>query len=810
MVSFVYGGATRRFPSAKDYIKEQMENYIIGKNTGQEGFVQLIEDSIDDMEAKDENPKELIAELNSILDDLLENPIKPYLRANREALDSFLRRRPKNDKLMDKDNKMVEEGKLKSIEEGNPDFDANLVAQLSGTVISDIANVENKIQEKIAEHLRGIGAKKGAEPTLEIESEIRLKTSKTIQGEKVLSFAKGNNRGNRNAHSTLIFPDNDDMSELLNKAKDLIIEYTGAGVHIIRAKKGKAIIDSDIDTEGIKGAVKFPVSDIDKFMDKEDETYTIKDGMLLDYEYLDELGVKLYKWFKKNIASKNYFNLMVQDGALYQLLVEVSLVNSERNTGTLSQRVTDTMEETDEEGEVTRKIKDKYSKFTATKYRIPQAFAISADPKKDKMKGFDITEEAEYPLIPMKDYKIPKDIEYKEGEDTEEKREARNKIFNKLKQARQEIVAQYNELKSQTTEVEVDGNKYFLIYSDNKDAYNKAKKAYNRFGFGNNKIRTMAHSFFDEKFEMMKQEGESQFGNKALFASDFQGKERLMYAYIDRKDEPITEAEAKEIEEGDFRVVEEKYGTTSSGYYFLRKDLLKTGDRAKYVDELGLNEEHRADLYYFTLADDPDIKLPSILGSPQYASKKLLETIGIPYSRPIGATIPTRKITPAEGGTDSRRRLKSSRLYKQDESLEDISTEKKMTIKRWLRMYKANKDVAKIYVLVPELVDSTVSESSRLIEGDKFGETKYQASAFTAENLVTYDTESGNIEDVKEDTKLKDTELDMKVAYTVYLKKHATYNLSPIRNRGVNKAMKNHLDELGNRIIDIRETMEGY
>ena len=789
MVSFVYGGATRRFPSAKDYIKEQMENYIIGKDTGQEGFVQLIEDSIDDMEAKGENPKELIEELNSILDDLLETPIKPYLRANREALDSFLRRRPKNDKLVDNDNKMVEEGKLKSIEEGNPDFDANLVAQLSGTVISDIANVENKIQEKISEYLTNI-------TSVDVESEIRLKTSKTIQGEKVLSFAKGNNRGNRNAHATLIFPDNDDMSDVVGKAEDLIIEYTGAGVDIIRAKKGKAIIDSDIDTEGIDGAIEFPVSDIDKFMDEKDGTYTVKDGMLLDYEYIDKLNHLLEIWFSENIEDKDYFNLMVQDGALYQLLVEVSLVNSDKDTGTLSQKVADTIPDDD------NKVKDKYSKFTATKYRIPQAFSINPN--------FDITDEKEYPLIPMKDYKIPKDIEYKEGEDTKEKREARNKISNKLKQARQEIVAQYNELRSQTTKVDVDGNKYFLIYSDNKEAYDKAKKAYNKFGFGNNKIKTMSHSFFDEKFEMMKQEGESQFGNKALFASDFQGKERLMYAYIDRKDELITEAEAKQIERGDFRVVEEKYGTTSSGYYFLRKDLLKTGDRAKYVDELGLTEEQRADLYYFTLTDDPDIKLPSILGSPQSASKKLLETLGIPYSRPTGATIPTPKITPAEGGTDSRRRLDSPRFYKQDESLEDISTEKKMTAKRWLKMYKVNKDVAKIYVLVPELVESTVSESSRLIEGDKFGETRYQASAFTAEQLVTYDTESGNIEDVKEDTKLKDTKLDMKVAYTVYLKKHATYNLSPIRNRGVNKAMKNYLDKLGNRIVDIRETMEGY
>ncbi len=784
MVSFVYSGAVRKLPAAKDYFLEQMENYILGKETN---FISLIEDSIDRLEAEDKNPKELVDELELILTKLLDSPLQPYLQANREALSSFLKRRP--DRRIDADNKMVGEARLKNIEEGNSEHDKELIAQLSGTVMSDVSNMSENIQEDILKILRG--EEPHPEPTLELETEIRLKTSKTIQGKNVLSFAKGNNRGNRNCHSSLIFPSNDEMSAIVIKAQDIIIDYTGAEVDMIESKKGKVIIDSDIDTEGIKGAIEFPVSDIDKFMDKEDEAYTIKDGMLLDYEYIDKLNAKLTKWFSKNIGTKGYFNSMVGDGVLYQLLVEASLVNKESNTGTLSQRVKDTLPDDDD------KIKNKYDKFTATKYRIPKAFAINPN--------FNITKEREYPLIPMKDYKIPKDIEYKEGEDTEEKRKAREKISNKLKQARQEIIAQYNELKSQTTEVEVDGNKYFLIYSDNKDAYNKAEKAYNEFGFGNNKIKTIPHSFFDEKFEMLKQEGNRTFKDKALFASDFQGKERLMYAYIDRKDEPITEAEANQIERGDFRVVEEKYGTTSSGYYFLREDLLKTGDRAKYVDELGLTEEQRADLYYFTLTDDPDIKLPSILGSPQSASKKLLETLGITYSRPIGATIPTPKITPAEGGTDSRRRLDSPRFYKQDESLEDISTEKKMTTKRWLRMYKVNKEVAKIYVLVPELVDSTVSESSRLIEGDKFGETTYQASAFTAENLVTYKNKEDD-----EVPKLVDTGLDMKVAYTVYLKKYATYNLSPIRNRGQNKVMRKYLDDLGNRIIDIREALEEY
>ena len=137
----------------------------------------------------------------SILTELLDSPLQPYLQANREALSSFLKRRP--DKRIDADNKMVGEARLKNIEEGNSEHDKELIAQLSGTVISDISNITENIQQDILKILRG--EKPHPEPTLELQTEIRLKTSKTIQGKNVLSFAKGNNRGNKNCHTSFTF-----------------------------------------------------------------------------------------------------------------------------------------------------------------------------------------------------------------------------------------------------------------------------------------------------------------------------------------------------------------------------------------------------------------------------------------------------------------------------------------------------------------------------------------------------------------------------------------------------------------------------
>tara|TARA_R100000773_G_scaffold23034_1_gene20320 strand:- start:7835 stop:10186 length:2352 start_codon:yes stop_codon:yes gene_type:complete len=783
MVAFDYDGVTRRFPAASNFISEQMEKYILGTSKD-EGFVELIEQSINLIEARDNDPKQLTEQLKGVFKELLESPLTLYLKSNRQAYSSFVKRRP--EKRKEEDEKMLAEASLKNIEEDNPEFDEKLVAQLSGTVVSDIANVGEQIRKDIVAVISQADMSdeefESDSLSLGIESEIRFKTAKTITGENKLSFSKSNNRGFKNAHSVMTFPTDDGMEELIAKAQNIIVRYTGAEVTFL-PKRGKILIDSAIDKEGIKNAIKF--SSMNKYIEEGE----IKDGLQFDYKFIDELNLKLEQWFDRTIGDE-YFNTMVQDGTLYQLMVEASFVREQKKTKTLTQRVKETLPDDD------AKIKDKYSKFTALKYRIPKAFAINPN--------FDVTAEEEYPLIPMKEYRIPDRLKG----DSEENKNARQKIYNKLKEERQKITAEYNELRAATTEIEVDGNKYLLIFSDNP-VYKKAEKAYDKFGFGNNKIRMIIHSFFDEKFEMIKKEGTSKFKDKALFDSDFQGQERLKYAYIDRRDEPITEAEARQIEQGDFRVVQEEYGEAFSDYVFYRKDKVKQTDIGKYAD-LGLNEEQRADLYYYILTGKANVKLPSILGSPQTASQKLLDVLGISYSdkdviRPTGANVPTPKITPAEGGADSRRRLSRDELNKQD--LDDISVEKKMKTKRWIKLYETNKKAAQIYILLPLVSETAVVEGSKIIEGSEFGKDKYEATAFTVEDLMQVE---GDKKDKDGKPIMEDNEEDVAVFYSVYLKKYASFNLSPLRGRGQNKAMREYLDDLSNRILDIRETIEGY
>ena len=84
----------------------------------------------------------MIKEIESMLEDTLNKPLKPYLDDNREAIDSFLRRR--SEKRKDKDKEMLDGSTLKNIVEGSEDFNKNLVAQLSGTVVSDIAEYQKQ------------------------------------------------------------------------------------------------------------------------------------------------------------------------------------------------------------------------------------------------------------------------------------------------------------------------------------------------------------------------------------------------------------------------------------------------------------------------------------------------------------------------------------------------------------------------------------------------------------------------------------------------------------------------------------------
>tara|TARA_Y100000114_G_scaffold44659_1_gene40319 strand:+ start:4505 stop:6817 length:2313 start_codon:yes stop_codon:yes gene_type:complete len=770
MVAFEYDGVTRRFPAASDFISEQMEKYILGTSKD-EGFVELIEQSINLIEARDNDPKQLTEQLKGVFEELLENPLTLYLKSNRQAYSSFVKRRP--EKRKEEDEKMLAEASLKNIEEDNPEFDEKLVAQLSGTVVSDIANVGEQIRKDIVAVISQADMSdeefESDSLSLGIESEIRFRTAKTITGEKKLSFSKSNNRGFKNAHSVMTFPTDDGMEELITKAQNIIVRYTGAEVTFL-PKRGKVLIDSAIDKEGIKNAIKF--SSMNKYI----EDGEIKDGLQFDYKFIDELNLKLEQWFDRTIGDE-YFNTMVQDGTLYQLMVEASFVREQKKEKTLTEKVKETLP--DDDG----KIKDKYSKFTALKYRIPKAFAINLN--------FDVTAEEEYPLIPMEEYRIPDRLKG----DSEENKKARQKIYNKLKEERQKITAQYNELRAATTEIEVDGNKYLLIFSDSP-VYKKAEEAYDKFGFGNNKIRMIVHSFFDEKFEMIKKEGTGKFKDKALFDSDFQGQERLKYAYIDRRDEPITEAEARQIEQGDFRVVQEEYGEAFSDYIFYRKDKVKQTDIGKYAD-LGLNEEQRAELYYKFLTGTLDDRTEG---------QKLLEGFSDATRRLSSQSLMGRTKQERERDKlDSNISGVGRRLYKQD--LDDISVEKKMKTKRWIKLYETNKKAAQIYILLPLVSETAVVEGSKIIEGSEFGKDKYEATAFTVEDLMQVE---GDKKDKDGNPIMVDNEEDVSVFYSVYLKKYTSFNLSPLRGRGQNKAMREHLDDLSNRILDIRETIEGY
>ena len=59
-----------------------------------------------------------------------------------------------------------------------------------------------------------------------------------------------------------------------------------------------------------------------------------------------------------------------------------------------------------------------------------------------------------------------------------------------------------------------------------------------------------------------------------------------------------------------------------------------------------------------------------------------------------------------------------------------------MSTKRWIKLYETNKQAAEIYVLLPLVSETAIVEDTKTIEGSEFGKPKYQATAFTAQDLM--------------------------------------------------------------------------
>ena len=52
MVSFVYDGADRKLPAARNFLLDEIEKYLMGRATGEDGFVRRIKDSLNDLESQ--------------------------------------------------------------------------------------------------------------------------------------------------------------------------------------------------------------------------------------------------------------------------------------------------------------------------------------------------------------------------------------------------------------------------------------------------------------------------------------------------------------------------------------------------------------------------------------------------------------------------------------------------------------------------------------------------------------------------------------------------------------------------------------
>ena len=84
MVSFVYDGADRKLPAARNFLLDEIEKYLMGRATGEDGFVRRIKDSLYDLEAKDIDPNPLVKEIESMLKDTSRDEVIGWIMGKKD------------------------------------------------------------------------------------------------------------------------------------------------------------------------------------------------------------------------------------------------------------------------------------------------------------------------------------------------------------------------------------------------------------------------------------------------------------------------------------------------------------------------------------------------------------------------------------------------------------------------------------------------------------------------------------------------------------------------------------------------------
>lgn len=745
--------------TTQNEFKEKIRKFLKGESS-QSDFVselklskEILEDDIEDGKQPDESFNLFKKTVKQLIDEVLDDSAEPYLKIEADAWKNLTNKKKRKfnkreiqDGINEKNLEFVRGITLSNIAK-----DDDVIERLTGTLqLEDLSGIEDEFAQS-NEANQFIGPNFGYDYYMEMNAKIR----KPMRPEEpyFLTYAIGNNENLKESHVDIYWPVLDINEQIELRAK-YVADRLGIPA-LPTIKKGKQFV----------GQVR--VSDF---------------KIPLDKKIIKEMSKKLEPLEEKH---GNTFQIVSPRSAgLKGMSVEEQIKVSRLVGGGAKQfdrkdHINPKVHKSAEEAvrEVLKTIVGKGYDEPLKQLDAIYQYVIS-------LKLFD-TERADKDLVQRVAETYPTDADGKVmlPVDIEELSEEEKKKLNKPKYPNREYKADFYSipnwyvLKENTNEIEGVKSTRGYLNADNPNAeiyYVEDKKTYED-----------NEELFDEAWERMKQEAIKKYSNKDFTIDTIPDVYRRVF--IQRERRKLTPQEAKGLE--NYKLLTEKYDeTTGSKYTFISKEAREKKDLAGGKYGIGLSDKDRILNYIRILGNSGELNeraterlgLLDELLNDSAAFTTIEETnLIFPVDYEIDESIPKeRRVLPIEKADKPRIKIGEwLNLLRGDMMLS--FEEKKLNLEESSQYYLV-KDI-----IAGEVVGTKTTRTKEQVEGDK-----------------------GRMEQETVNALANEFKKGLKGVAKIQLHTLAEIEYNPSKTRGVNKAMKNHINTILNKVQDILDEVE--
>ena len=742
--------------TTQNEFKEKIRKFLKGESS-QSDFItelklskEILEDDIEDGKQPDESFNLFKRTMKQLIDEVLDDSAEPYLKIEADAWKNLT-----NKKKRKFNKKEIQDG----INEKNLEFvrgitlsniakDDDVIERLTGTLqLEDLAGIEEEFFQS-NEANQFIGPNFGYDYYMEMNAKIRKPMRE--DDPYFLTYAVGNNKVLKESHVDIYWPVLDINEQIELRAK-YVADRLGIPA-LPTTKKTKMLV-------GQENISKFRIplgKKIEDEMSKKLEPLEEKHGN--SFEIVSPLGISS----GRGISEK-----------------EIKRIRGIKDKGaTQYDRKDHRNPEVHKSAE--EAVKELLSSIVGKGYDEPLKQLDAIYQYVISLKLFD-TERADKDLAQRVADTYPTDAEGKVmlPVDIERLDEEEKKKLNKPKYPNREYKADFYSipnwyvLKENTNKIEGVKSTRGYLNADNPNAeiyYVEDKKTYE-----DNK------ELFDESWERMKQEAIKKYSNQDFTIDTIPDVYRRVF--IQKENRKLTPQEAKGLE--NYNLLTEKYDETiASKYTFISKEAREKQDLAGGKYGVGISDKDRILNYIRILGNSGELneRATERLGLVDELISDKDSFITATESNlifPVDYEIPRKKRTlPIEKADKPRIKIGEWLNLLRGDLLVSYETQK-------LNLEESSQYYLVKDIVAGEVVGTKTTRTKEQVEGDK-----------------------GRMEQETVDALANKFKTGLKGVAKIQLHTLAEIEYNPTKTRGVNKAMKNHINTILNKVQDILDEVE--